>query len=757
MQPGRQQQPRRNSSPPGMGNTNTIHVSPPITRHASTQNPTVSAHSVPVTHQSTAHNVQKNTCTLFADRDSKCASSSDDASMQDDVVPDETEHQSSRHGTESANAAVQKLSAKRGNAASQAEPASKDKNNDEDDIKHVSARIPTPPHPINTTRFQFPPFPAAAVVDADGSPPEYDTATSKMIVFYVDIRSQGRRFALPISSSNNESMLVKLLHKDCKDRKKFSPRTIFPGLIKHQIKVTALSHARMDEMRTKAQQQQEQQQLQAAAIEDDEKSSASFVPQVASDVVVPSHRFLLKFDTTSNRDAALSFLRSLHINAYVPSTPTVRGKVYGIPYHITDNIIISQHLQQHAWYVGGAPSLTVTRINYDTIPDHTMSRNECFFSVTRAELPKAMLIPSLASPQFPLRFEIWKSSPKKICNRCWGIGHNRKTCPDINKHNKQSVHGSACGMCASFDHMTHSCTTAMNKDAKCILCKQGKHAARNCDLYLGTYTEVNGVGTKTTNPPSSVWKGIPHALTKPAASVAPSSSSSSVISRIPAPPQQQQHQHHSHHDKQYKQEIQQLKSTISRLETLLSQQTSKYESIIQQMVTQQQQLMTQQQTFMQMITLALNMKMNNTTNTGIDVQPCDVTSPSAARVPASPVMTTTSMPPPSPKPRTPRVQKTISLANQTLISEAFTGNVEQTLTTTNIEPLQAFLALTSTPSSTRGKRAAETASPACTPSPSRKAPASARTLSKTISNTPSSPPFTTVGNKKKTKTQHNKQ
>ena len=87
---------------------------------------------------------------------------------------------------------------------------------------------------------------------------------------------------------------------------------------------------------------------------------------------------------------------------------------------------------------------------------------------------------------------------KKYVPFCRKFNHTYTIC----EQRKQHAHP-ACWRCGSFAHQTSLCTNSNNK---CILCRDAKHSARNCPLYVGTYRKA---GTNITNPPPVVGKAIP--------------------------------------------------------------------------------------------------------------------------------------------------------------------------------------------------------------------------------------------------------
>jgi hypothetical protein len=63
-------------------------------------------------------------------------------------------------------------------------------------------------------------------------------------------------------------------------------------------------------------------------------------------------------------------------------------------------------------------------------------------------------------------------------------------------------------MCCSFEHALNKCPVAATPDAACPICHAGKHHARKCDSYYGTYTPVKSVVQSSVSIPSA-WKTPP--------------------------------------------------------------------------------------------------------------------------------------------------------------------------------------------------------------------------------------------------------
>ena len=527
----------------------------------------------------------------------------------------------------------------------------------------LSDRIPTPFHPITTTRFSTPPIPPR-----ERFPSEHPNG--RTLRFSMDLRSPGCNFAMPISPVNNLGMLLKIIKKHCEITKtQFSTEHILPGLIKHNIKVSAISHEKQREK--KAQLKYKQAAEIAAAAAGGPVSS----PPSMSPVYVPSHHFSLKFNSTDSRDLALPKLIELGIKAYIPRPRIITGVVYGIPSHKQqDKEALTQHLTPH-YFKGGASTLHLSCIEFDPVEGVTLTRDAMYFAISAHEYAYAQTIPSIGNPNRPLRFEIWEAG-KKVCNFCWKFNHNGKICEKRKEHQHP-----ACARCGSFQHITVNCT---NTNAKCPLCHKAKHSARNCALFLGTYHKS---GTKPSNPLPAVGKAIPPHLQARVGSKSYSAVTFPRLQNQPQPQQQQQEQPQEPQQVQDKlnnsnEEIKLLKDTITELKEMLQQQVSENKTLMQQNKTLMEQMLAQQKTMMQLVAKALNMQITEDKNNDIDIQTHSQTQQSNTNVVPSPAMTATSsrsMIPPSPRTPGPR-PKQVDLSSQLTIKESIRRTPTQTQT-----------------------------------------------------------------------------
>lgn len=599
----------------GIGNTiNTIHVSPqqspPITTSI---NPTFSVHSVQPT--STAVSAPHSNCSdekkddlLHAQvhnsartftgekhsadgansraRERELAGANEKERPRDDAMGDV--------GMQPQHAPSQNKSAKRFSLG--VDFAAEDEDEDDDigptsSISPASApllqRVYTFPHPIESTRSRFPPLPDRSPADASASP----ETGRKECIFDVDLRSLGRGYSLFSTNSNNLVMLKKMMHKYAsmqheKDRARlpisFSPRDLMQGLNLRNIKVR-----RLDTKRNTAT---------ATAV-----LAAAAAPS-SSVVQTPSHRFTLSFDSSANCAHGMSLLRRLGLSPFPPTELMITGKVHGIHY-TTDNNDITQHMQKHAWYVGAATSLVITRIEH--IMEDDMYYDVCYFAVLASEAKYLQQIPMLRNPNQYLRWERYHSSRKRICGHCHKEGHNSKACPHAQQTNKEHGIRDACLMCASFEHAIMSCPDAKREEAQCMLCHDGKHIIRACPLYRGSYSKMfdHGVGSQRTNPHASIWKRPPH-VQMPSSAVnvyAPNASSNNTTHTT---------------DTRTRQEMSEMRSMIKQLQASLASKDKKFE----EMMTTMRDMMTSQTAMMNTITqLTAQISANTHANNGVHV------------------------------------------------------------------------------------------------------------------------------------------
>ena len=108
---------------------------------------------------------------------------------------------------------------------------------------------------------------------------------------------------------------------------------------------------------------------------------------------VPSHRFHLYFDSILNTRNAVLFLDSIGLIPMVSGIKTIQGKVTGFAYH-TPTETLQTHLKENAYYVGGCPSLKLSRVVHTSMKgmDDEIYRDECLFECLESEFTHALQI-----------------------------------------------------------------------------------------------------------------------------------------------------------------------------------------------------------------------------------------------------------------------------------------------------------------------------------------------------------------------------
>ena len=369
--------------------------------------------------------------------------------------------------------------------------------------QNVFDRVPTPAHPILETTATVPPFPAAHKDDAsrfdeDGKPVA-GSFDMKWITIRVDMRSHSshfRSYGLPKGRSNNLTSLRRVLFRASELTKvSFTPSEMFVGMDKGKVDLSYLSKEEMAKL-------QEQIKTTAAVAAgngsglDSSSLSSSLSPTSSSSssstLSFWSHQFRLHFDTVTNTKKAYASLSAMRLSPRVPSPRTITGIVYGFGFTST-NERITQQMQQHAWYEGGAPSAVITRRMQPMSRLHMFDVPQpcdgSFFSVAASEFPKFLLIPSLNSSR-PITVERYTRSKTVVCYHCNQAGHIGSACASKEMKNAMSDVRDACIMCGSFDHIHASCPARDDPNATCIICKTGKHTVRACPKYKGTYKKV---------------------------------------------------------------------------------------------------------------------------------------------------------------------------------------------------------------------------------------------------------------------------
>ena len=203
----------------------------------------------------------------------------------------------------------------------------------------------------------------------------------------------------------------------------------------------------------------------------------------------------MQFDTAAACAAACAKLRDIGFSPCAAEPVEVTGRLHGVPF-MTDSSLLSEHFQLHAWRVGIAPSLRVTRILQRFPAEHYSS--DCYFSVSKAELRALLSIPPLvlSGRAWPLSWDVYdkvtpimrssSSAPegqRGFCSHCRSVGHLRAACPDKNIGNAGGFND-ACFQCRSFDHGIKNCP---HLGEACVLCGKGAHSTMACPLTRGSY------------------------------------------------------------------------------------------------------------------------------------------------------------------------------------------------------------------------------------------------------------------------------
>jgi hypothetical protein len=474
------------------------------------------------------------------------------------------------------------------------------------------------------------------------------------------------------------------------NRIEFSSQSIIKGLLQHQIEVDVISNARREEMRVH----------QLKKLEAQAAMSETKVPD-AKTISVFSHIFTLKFDTSENREMAFSYLKSIKLKVFYPSPQVVRGKVHGIPYHIyeTNPERVTRYLEQYFWYKGGAPSFTITWHKYKALGQELVGESP-YFSVFSHEFQYCKQVPQLANPRYKIQLEKFHSSDKKVCLHCVKIGHSYNACPDKQTRNKQNQHVGACTMCASFEHTLSSCPAMNDPQAQCILCHgtqgKGKHTARYCPLYTGTYEKTWLTQTNVT----SVWKKNESAVVGPDSQSPPNSQTLVPVVQLQQQLQPQTHQQSP--SSQSTREIKQLKDTIAKLQEVIRNQVSKqqqYETLIEEMNKDRKAIKNMFDSLMTMLTQTQPLAANKTIQViQHDAPTTPVMSSTRSHITASPAAVGNRS----------RGSSIVNLANQSLITSTIKP-VTHTIAQPAIPTHNAFTALM--PHKTQAKPATTTQHP----------------------------------------------
>ena len=389
------------------------------------------------------------------------------------------------------------------------------------DVTVPVARVLTDPHEIDYTRSRVPPLPSLHELVSDSSSPSVSTE----IVFDVDLYAYGRQFVLKSKADNNLCMSTRLLHRKAEGTIQYSTRRPMPGLFEHRVDVHPVpKRVVLGEA--------------AVAVVPSSPPQAS-ASQPANNNML--HRFHLHFDTNKNCADAIVFLSRFGLHARPPFPPVVRGMVHGIPFNL-DPEDLQSYLQDHAWFVGGAPSLHITRITQGVDPaapgffkgDPSTTKGECYYYVLKSEMKHVLSMPAPNNAHYALTWKIWQAPKITVCSHCLLEGHTRAKCPFQDVHNADGhVHG-ACVMCRSFEHAIRSCPHANDVDFQCLLCKRGHHTIRSCTKYTGYKVADSGAAVSVSSSLPNAWKvplrvPRPHSQPQPQQAPIPSRRKKSVI------------------------------------------------------------------------------------------------------------------------------------------------------------------------------------------------------------------------------------
>jgi hypothetical protein len=375
-------------------------------------------------------------------------------------------------------------------------------------------RVFTDVHPVTTTQSTVPPVRAIQSIakemshaDMEGKPVGGSFET-KQIIIRVDMRSPSSRFyrfGLANAPSNNLTSLRRVLVRESDlTNTKFNANEMFVGLKQGKVEVTFMSNAGLEKLKDVIKTAKATAAVAAQNGSGLDGSSPPLSSSASSRSSIPSlwsTQFTLHFDTITNTKTAYALLSAMRLSPFVPYPRIITGKVYGFPFTAT-NEEIESHLKMHAWYIGGAPSLIITRVMQPVSRMYgcPQPRDECFYSVLATEYSKALAIPSLKSTR-PLTYHQYTRSKTVVCYHCNKVGHKGSTCAAKEVTNTAGMRD-ACIMCGSFDHILEACPARDDPNATCIICKKGKHTVRACPEYRGTYKTI--IPRKLTR---SAWTG----------------------------------------------------------------------------------------------------------------------------------------------------------------------------------------------------------------------------------------------------------
>ncbi len=375
--------------------------------------------------------------------------------------------------------------------------------------KQVSVidRIPTQGYPVMFSKALTPPLFTTARAggnaddtgDAVASPP---SLPQQRIVIRVNMHASSSpyyRMSLRAAPANNDTMLRSIITKAASDHGvTFPKREILPGLVREAIQVRPFSRAHQDEQKAKWEQATTTAAAAAGAVgvaHGDVDAPPSSSPSPSRSIVSPplhtyvhSHQFVLRFDSLEHSKQGYAMLQRMKLTPRVTSDRIITGKVRGFTFTATPEDVHA-HLQKHAWYEKGAPSLRISLIPQSRTrmdanePD--MMRDDAYFYVHANEYAHVLTMPRMGSPHV-MTWARYTRSDTTVCFHCHKKGHTSSQCVSRERKDGEQKSRGACNICSSFTHVAADCPSR-DVDIICSICS-GKHRVVSCPKYLGTYT-----------------------------------------------------------------------------------------------------------------------------------------------------------------------------------------------------------------------------------------------------------------------------
>lgn len=569
---------------------------------------------------------------------------------------------------------------------------------------NVFDRVPTPPHPILETTSTVPYFPNTspqnesdeANLDMNGKPVD-GSFDQKTIIIRVDLRSRSSPFfgfGLSRSNSNNLTSLRRVLFKASELKKvKFSPNEMFAGMQKGKVQMTWLSNEEM----AKLKEQIKTAEAEAAAAAQNGSGLVGLSPlvsSVASSPPIPalwSHKFKLTFDTALNTKAAYASLSDMLLSPILVSPRWITGICYGFNFD-APKPEVGTHLQQHAWHEKGAPSLQVSFSMQPGMQMYgcTQRRDGCYFKVLATEFNYCLTIPSLRSSR-PLTFHVYTRSKTVVCYHCNQVGHKGSACAAKERTNAAGQRD-ACIMCGSFDHISSTCPARDDPNATCIICKKGKHTVRACPLYRGSYkiiTPRQSTGT------AAAYKRKAWGSGKTVDMVSQQQQQQQGGVQQPPHVQEHKHAHNTAKSSEHKQRDIQIAQQGKMIQALLEQNTELQKTV---------NALTQQITILSQL-MSAHMSQTNT-NTNAEVMQNDASVPAAVAAAVTTKATNKSKDTAATKSvnkaqhdvtsGTPRLNNFFTPLDKQQTQDKSDGTQEHDTDTNGMDPASAFNALLST-------------------------------------------------------------